>query len=242
MNFYEVKGIEAWISDLGGFELYQELPMESRMDFQSGQFYEAHVKYPLAAPAKVLELVNYDPEDESQTVFKITKFTKGTQGQTQFPIKSLNLRSDERLYILAGKPRTVIVLGYVESEWLEARKEKLVLCLPIASFKRRHTTEQIISIQLFEIEHLFYIKPVKAGPNLESAARFELIQPIQVGDLQPVKNANGSCFKLSSSGFKLLLNHLTKYLSGGPLDKELDKEISAFRDLMSEELRTSQSR
>ena len=237
MDSYEIRGMKEWISDLGGFQLYEELPMGSRMDFQNGQFYEAHVKYPLVAPPKVLELVSYDSEEESKTTFQITTFHRDSQKQTEFPIKSLNLRSDERLYILTGKPRTVIVLGYVESEWFEISKEKIVLCLPIASFKRRHTPEQIISIQLFEMPHLFYIKPLKVGPYLESAARFELIQPIQTGELQPVKNVSNFPFKFSHYGFKLLLNHLTKFLSNKPLDGELDKEIMAFRDLVREEMR-----
>ena len=76
------------------------------------------------------------------------------------------------------------------------------------------------------------------GPNHEGVARFELIQPIQAGELQPVTNSNRVPFKLSSGGFNLLLNHLAKFLSGEPLDKELDKEISAFRDLVKQELET----
>lgn len=241
MSYYEIRGLREWISDLGEFELYEDLPMKSRLDFQNGQFYEAHVKYPLVAPPIVLQLENYDPMDESNTIFKIAKFDKNSQRQSQFPMKSLNLRSNERLYILAGKPRTVIVLGSVKSEWLEAREEKIVLCLPIASFHLRHTMEQIISIQLFKIPHLFYIKPSDKGARKESATRFELIQPIQVGELQPVKNAHSSVFKFSSYGFKLLLNHLAKFLSNKPIYEKLDQEVTAFRDLIEEDLEASKT-
>ncbi len=236
MAYHKIRGIKDWIDSLIGFELYDELPMGSRLDFQVGQFYSAHVKYPLVSPPKVLELQNYDPIDESKTTFKITNFDEKAQAQSQFPIKSLDLRSNERLYVLAGKPRPVIVLGNVESEW-RGKKDKIVLCLPVASFHTQHTSDDIISIQLFEIPHLFYIKPSRKGTFLEGAARFELVQPIQKGELQPVKNANRSIFKLSSDGFKLLLNHFVKFLLNNPISYKLDSEITAFRDLIREELK-----
>jgi len=242
MNYYDIRGLKEWINNFGGFELYEELPMRSRIDFQNGQFYKAHVKYPFVAPPKILELENYDPENESKTTFKITKFDQNSQRQSQFPIKSLNLHSDERLYILAGKPRPVIVLGYVENKWLGVEKEKMVLCLPIASFHLRHTVEQIVSIQLFEIPHLFYSKPPKNGVHLESAARFELIQPIQIEELQPIKNIHNRPSKLSSYGFKLLLNHLAKFLSNKPIYEKLDEDITAFRNLIREELETQRAK
>jgi len=237
MSLYEIRGLREWIDDYGNFELYEELPLKSRMTFQLGQFYKAHVKYPLVAPPKVLELEKYDPLDESKTTYKIKKFDAESQSQSHFPIKSLNLRSNERLYILKGKPRTVITLGYIETEWHEQEKDKLVLCLPIASFKPRHTVEQIISIQLFEVSHLFYIKPSPKGANKEGAARFELIQPIQSGELQPVKNTHNSPFKLSSCALKLLFNHFAKFLFGKPLYEEIEGEIAAFRDLIREVLK-----
>ena len=79
MNSHKIRGLRQWIDDFGEFELYKELPMGSRLDFQNGQFYEAHIKYPLVAPPKVLELENYDPEDESKTTFKITNFDQNLQ-------------------------------------------------------------------------------------------------------------------------------------------------------------------
>ena len=237
MTHYGIRGVRDWIDNILGFELYDELPMGSRLDFQVGQFYCAHVKYPLVSPPKVLELENYDPIDDSKTTFRITNFDEKVQAQGHFPIKSLDLRSDERLYILAGKPRTVIVLGNVESEW-RGKKDKIVLCLPVASFHTQHTSDDIVSIQLFEIPHLFYIKPSRKGAFLEGAARFELVQPIQKGELQPVKNASNSIFKLSSDGFKLLLNHFVKFLSDNPISHKLNSEIAAFRDLIREELKT----
>jgi len=242
MIHYEIRGLRDWIDNILGFELYDELPMGSRVDFQTGQFYSAHVKYPFVSPLKVLELENYDAEDEGKTTYKIASFDEKVQAQSHFPIKSLNLRSDERLYILVGKPRTVIVLGNVESEWLKKnnkKKDKIVLCLPVASFHEQHSADDIVSIQLFEIPHLFYIKPAKKGAFLEGAARFELIQPVQIGELQPVKNSNNLPFKLSSDPLKLLFNHFLKFSYGVPLSSDLDSDIGAFRDLMKQDMQTS---
>ncbi len=240
MTHYGIRGVRDWVDSLLGFELYDELPIGSRLDFQVGQFYSAHVKYPLVSPPRVLELQNYDPIDESKTTFKITSFNVNAPTQSQFPIKSLNLKSNERLYVLAGKPRTVIVLGNVESEWLKKKnkkKDRIALCLPVASFHFQHTVQDIVSTQLFEIPHLFYIKPVKKGPSLEAAARFELIQPIQIGELQPIKNINHLPFKLSSDALKLLFNQFLKFSYGVPLSTALDSEIIAFRDLIREDLK-----
>ena len=233
-----IRGIKDWIDGPGlcGIDLYDELPLGSKNDFQVGQFYATHIKYPLAVPTKVLELARYDPTNEENTSFRITNFNKNSTGQTQFPVKSLNLKSDERLYVLAGKLRTIIILGYVESEWIVGQKEKIILCLPIASFHRQHTFEHIISIQLFEVPHLFYIKPSNKGPYSEGSARYELIQPVQTSELQPVTNSNNLPFKLSSSAFKLLINHLIKFLYGKPLDEKLEEDIKAFHDIIREDL------
>jgi hypothetical protein len=236
MEFYDIRGLKEWINDLGEFELYEELPIGERMKFHRGQFYTAHVKYPFSAPPMVLEIKEDDSDSEEDITFTISEYDKDSNEQTHIPIREIGLRSNERLYILKGKPRTVIVLGYVESAWFASKKEKLVLCLPVASFKVRHSFEDITAIQLFQIPHLFYIKPVLGGPDREGAARFELIQPVQVGELQPITNSKNLPFRLSSRGYKLILNQIAKFLCNVPLDHELEKDIKAYQELMNDEL------
>lgn len=235
-NPYEIRGSSYWISDLGGFDVYEELPLGDEMAFKPGQFYNTHIKYPWSGATKVLELENKDPENESKTTFVITDYKKDSDKQSNFPIKSLNLRSTDRLYILAGKPRPVIVLGYVKSDWLENTEEEIILCLPISSFKYHHTPENILYIQGFNFSHLFYLKPVPKGIYYESAARFELIQPIQKDELRPITNSNKNPFKLSNYTFKLLINHLFKFLYRKPFDEDLEKELKVYSEILTEEI------
>jgi len=228
------RGID-WIID----EVYEELELQERMSFKIGQLYRAFVKYPLTPP-KVLQLEFYNPEKEEDTVFKITNYNPNDNLQMNLPLKFLNLQSDDRLFILQGKERPVIVLGYCETDWLynyrlnTGKVEKIVLCLPVFRFKDRHSQEYIIKTQAFLFPNLFYISPSSKGIIYESAARFELIQPIHKADMQPLKNANNKPFKLSDETLKLLWNHLSLFLSMTPLDEPLQQDIEAYKKLVLE--------
>ncbi|GFP19645.1 hypothetical protein HKBW3S03_01150 [Candidatus Hakubella thermalkaliphila] len=232
-------GVE-WISNISGFEVYKELELSERMSFQIGQFYLGPVKYPLTPP-KVLEIDEYDPVEEEKSTFRIASYNSNKL-QQQIPIKSLNLRSEDRLYILQGKLRPVIILGYCDADWLYDPMtkggiwEKLILCLPIFTFKARHSQDYVVKIQIFEIPNLFYIKPSNKGVTEESAARFELIQPIHKGDLQPLKNLNERPFKLSGDTLKVLWNHLCIFLTARPLFEELQKDLQAYAELIKEKI------
>lgn len=233
------KGVD-WISDIVGFEVYEELDPSDRMSFQIGQVYLAPVKYSLT-PARILEVQHYNPEKEEETTFKIAHY-KPNEPSQEIPLKSLNLKSDDRFFILQGKRRPVIVLGNAEADWLFNFKlnsgptEKLVLCLPVFTFKERHTQEYVMRIQAFSIPNLFYIYPSPKGFPKEGAARFELIQPIHKGDMQPLRNINNRPYRLSDYTLKLLWYHLTSFLSIGTIDESLKKDLQAYQELVLEEL------
>jgi len=232
------RGVD-WISDIAGFEVYEELEMQDRMFFKLGQVYFAPVKYPLTPP-KVLQPEVYNPEKEENTVFKITNYSPDSPSQ-EIPLKFLNLKSDDRLFILQGKRRPVIVLGCCEADWLFNQKlslgsvEKMVLCLPVFTFKDRHSQEYIVKTQAFLFPNLFYIDPSPKGIRQEGAARFELIQPIHKADMQPLKNVYNRPFKLSDYTLKLLWNQLSIFLSVTPLDKLLQEDLKTYQKLILEE-------
>jgi len=236
------KGIE-WISDIAGFEVYEGLELRDRMSFEVGQVYLAPVKYPITPP-KVLRLEpeSYNPEREEDTQFTMTNYETASADQ-EIPLKFLNLKSDDRLFVLQGKKRPVIVLGCCESDWLYNHKlgsghtDKLVLCLPVFTFKDRHTQDYIIKIQAFLISNLFYISPSPKGIHLEGAARLELIQAIHKADMQPLKNVNNKPFKLSNYTLQLLWNQLSLFLSMTPLDESLQRDLKAYQELALEKLK-----
>jgi hypothetical protein len=232
------KGID-WISDIAGFDIYEELEIKDRMSFKPGQLYSAPIKYPLTPP-KVLQLESYNPEREESTTFGISNYDPSNPLQ-EMPLKFLNLKSDDRLFILQGKKRPVIVLTCCDVDWLyntsfkSGIKEQMVLCLPVFTFKDRHTQEYIVKIQAFIFPNLFYLSPSSQGIFHESAARFELIQPIHKGDMQPLKNVNNKPFRLSDNTLKLLYNQLSIFLSISPLDESLQQNLMAYQQLVFEE-------
>jgi len=228
-----------WINDIAGFEVYEALEIQDRMSFKVGQVYFAPVKYSLTPP-KVLQPEGYNPEREEDTTFKITNYNPNTPSKDVPPLKFLNLKSDDRLFILQGKRRPVIVVGCCEADWLHSQKlssgpiEKMVICLPIFTFKDRHTQEYIVKTQAFLFPNLFYIAPSPKGIHQEGAARFELIQSIHKGDMQPIPNIDKKPFKLSDYTLKLLWNQLSCFLSMSSLDETLQKDLKAYQKLVLE--------
>jgi len=221
-----------WIDDLCGCDFFENIPYGSE-DLHIGQFFEGHIKYPFFTSPKVLELDRYDQENELNSIFKIVDYNPSSIGQRMRPIRQLNLRSTDRLYIIPGKIRTVILLKIIENIWIEDEIINMALCLPTSSFKDYHSRDFVIKTQLFDFPQFFYIKPSENGAKAESAARFDLLQFIPLANLKPVKNeTSDSCFMLSTFIMKLMFNHMSKFIFGEPYDVALDEEIIAFRDII----------
>jgi hypothetical protein len=230
-----IRGIEDWIDYYCGCDFYEEIP-ETDQSFHLGQFFKGHIKYPLVSSPKVLELEQFDPRNEMNSIFRIAEYNPESANQRKWPIKQLNLRSTDRLYIVPGKVRTVILLKIIENVWMEDETIKLALCLPTSSFKPYVDTKFIINIQLFGFPQYFYIKPCEKGAREESVARFDLIQYVCLDHLQPVQNdKTNSNFKLSLKMLKILFNHLSKFAFNAPYNEVLEQEIKAFRDIMLKE-------
>ena len=238
MSTYEIRGFETWIDFCGDFELYTEIPCTDT-NFHVGQFYTAPIKYPFSHGPKVLQLDNYDSTNELNTTFSIVDIDSNEKKQSNFPIKQLNIRYDERLYFSVGKIRTFILLKVIENIWITNQVEHLALCIPIASFKEHHHDRRhIVSIQLFQMPQYFYLKPSEYGIYSESSARFDLTQYVHSNDIKPVTNRNKQFFRLSDDMIKLLYNHLCLYFFNEPLDTSLCDEINAFESIMMKEKET----
>ena len=217
------------------WEFYDLLGPRESWAMRPGQLYSAHVVYAQHWPT-VVQVVNYDPLDERNSVFRIKPYSEGDE--RHYPIHSVGLREDEMWYVYTGKKRLVVVLGYVESEWLSKdRPQKVLMCAPVFGFQSRHTQEMVIRTQAFDYPNLFYLPPEPRGCYEESAVRFEMIQPIMKGYLQPFRSplANKPVV-LSDTAYRFLITHLVNYICGEVVDEQVHEDIRAYRDLLLESL------
>jgi len=231
------RGIDGWIDEICGQDFYEEIH-NSEEHCHVGQFFKTHIKYPFTLSPKVLEVESFNPANELESVFKIVDYNPESDTQRMRPIKQLNLKSTDRLYISAGKIRTVILLKIIENSWMESESAKLALCIPICSFKPWMDTSLIVRTQLFEIPQYFYIRASESGARSESVARFDLIQYVCFDHIENVFNdRSNSRFKLSSFSLKLMFNHLSNYVFEKPYDDAVNQEINAYRDILKDEIK-----
>lgn len=123
-RFYELK------TTPGGGPLPNILP---------GQIVYADLVYPNVPPwiAEVIGL------DSGVTVtYKIRRVDPANPTAPHFPIRDMNLRSEENLYLLKGKPRPGVVLQTVTSDFYNPRNpEPYASIIPCYTFKEKHTQE-----------------------------------------------------------------------------------------------------
>ncbi|MEN2994232.1 MAG: hypothetical protein ABDH19_02650 [Thermodesulfovibrio sp.] len=96
-----------WITDIAGVPFYEEL--ENINELHVGQLCYAHSIHYSWLPSKVLSFEKYDPTDESGTTFRDYD---NEEEYLHPPLRFLNLKSDEKLFIFKGKKRTVITLCF----------------------------------------------------------------------------------------------------------------------------------
>ena len=139
-------------------------------------------------------------------------------------------------YIYTGKIRPVIISGYVESKWF-GTMQKVFLCAPVFSFKPRHSQEYIIKAQAFSYPYLFYLPKNPNGCYEESAVRFELIQPIMKGFLNPYLDLiDKKPVSLTKDAYWLLLNQLSKFISEKPIDEQIEENTRVYQKLLLESI------
>jgi len=206
---------------------YQEYPSTERLNFHPGQIYSALICYPADRP-QVLTVENYDPKEERVPLLLANYSAKQPP---HYPVASLGLENDEVLAVHKAKKRPVIILGSIAAEWLVGKNpQKLYLCAPIFSFKQLHSQEFVLRVQAFCYPNLFYLPFASPGLPDESAVRFELIQPVQRGALQPwTSYPKGLPLALSEDAYGYFLNHLSQFLLGRPSEEFLDDLMAQYR-------------
>ena len=87
-----------------------------------------------------------------------------SQKQHHFPVKSLNMGSDEHAFVLVGKMRPAIVLIEDTTQWAKSPAENLALCIPLYR----------VSKAKFLPEFCFESASVPIPEQILLARRFEL--------------------------------------------------------------------
>jgi hypothetical protein len=216
---------------------YEVLRKEQNWDFLPGQLYWAHVVYPETYPI-VLKLISYDPINEKKTLFAMRYYNPGDE--RHYPVKELNLREGELLYVLKGKKRLVIVLARVESEWYKIEnRDECFLCAPVFSFKEHHSQEMVIRTQALLYPSQFYLPPDTNGCPNESAVRFELVQPVIRNSLDPFwcSAQKQQPVRISSEVYWVLLCHFLKFLNGKILDERTAEYMNFYSEYLMDEFR-----
>ena len=227
-------------------EQYWELLCEKyykRVDSKSavgdpspGQLVIAHTTYPPPDPW-IVKVISYNPSDLSRCKYEMKKYQDGDR--SHMPVAELQLRSDENFYVYKGKERPLVVIGSVKSEWGNALKpDHLFLCVPMFTFKDRHSDVFRSEIQAFGYPNLFFLPKALEGCAEDSVIRLELAQPITRRALRNVV-ADGHAVALSEESFALLMAHLARFWLRRDIDSEICETIDCYRELIFDAIKKS---
>lgn len=196
-----------------------------------GQLVWTHQIYPTAQPY-IVDVTGYDSRDASNNTYVIRRVAGG-DARTHFPIKELNLRADENLYIMYGKKRPAVVIQTVEAAFYnQVNPEPYVLVAPCFTFKDKHTAEFRARIAALKFPHLFFL-PNHAIGGTQGVIRLEHLQPVAAAGVEPRFHQTKQCF-LSDEAWAILQHRLSLFLNGKGLDDELEKDLQAYSDCVME--------
>ena len=200
---------------------------------QPGQLALAHQVSPESHPL-IVEVKGYDPRDETLTSYVVKRHDPDNPPKSHFPIKELNLRSDESLYLMRGKLRPAIVLQTVSTDFYNiSNPEPYVWVAPCFTFKDKHKPSYRCRVAALELPHLFYLQAHHHGCKEPSVLRFEHIQPVAAAAVQPTFIDGKQSF-LSETAWAILQHQLHKFITGKLLDEDIEETLQAYRKLIAE--------
>jgi len=229
--------------DLGGSPFIEWI-FDNPVGFVPGQFCSTVVWY-VKRKRWYLEEHKYKPDDEPNSTWFVRELHKDfPPSNTSFVMKFFELEKDERLITTNSKIRPVILLSRKLSDWWNpinvSRHVPYWLCLPLFSYKERHSQEYVLKHQRLLDPAVFYIPShysSNPGINAESAARFHALQMVTEDQLVPLKcycsleNKKMSLpFKLSPLGLRLVLYHFYKGLDIFPELNDSEAEYALFKE------------
>lgn len=156
------------------------------------------------------------------------------QKENHFPVKSLNMGSDEHAFVLKGKIRPAIILVEDTTQWAKSPAENLVLCVPLFRVaKPKFLQSFVLKSQAFLYPSKFYVPSDTIFGIEEGVARFELMQAVHQFAVRPFPDGKKPAM-LTDEFFSLLRMHLTKFL-GGALATEDQDTLDVYGQLILEE-------
>ena len=203
---------------------------------------------------EILTLIEdkYDPIREEESTWKIANFRDGTRHDRfpHRPYKLFQLETADDLMILKCKIRPVLVIKKIESDWRIPYKyfSSNWLCLPLFSYKNRHSQRYVLSDQKLEVPHRFYFPFGNPGLDEECAGLINELQCIPQANLYPKK-----CFcsigdpkmnrpiRLSDKAFQAVNGHIASLLPEITVSGESLEWYDFFKELVNEEIGTISS-
>jgi hypothetical protein len=193
-----------------------------------------------------LEEVAYNEVNEELSTFKISKFASSPGRRLHNrPYKIFQLEVDEDLMVLKCKTRPVVIVKGIQCDWRNpfSRFSKLWLCLPIYSYRDRHSQRYVIEDQKLAVPHRFYFPPGIPGLDHEGAGLLNELQFIPENNLTPYK-----CFRdeddggvdrpirLSEDAFHAMVGHLAELFPDVDITGYSKTRYDFFKELVNEEI------
>lgn len=191
----------------------------------------------------------YDSIDESNSTWKLSNFSSGKSEKRlpHRPYKLFQLESDDDLVVVKCKIRPVLLIKKIISDWTHpnntARMFNTWLCLPIFSYKPRHSQKYVITDQELKRQHHFYFPPGTPGLDHESVGKLIELQFIPERNLTPFKkmceigniNMNRPVC-LSEKAFHAVLGHTVGFFPSIEISGESKEWYDFFVELAREQI------
>jgi len=198
---------------------------------------------------EILTLIEnkFNPIDEESSTWKIAQFKTGNKKSRlpHRPYKIFQLETDDDLLVLKCKIRPVLLIKKIESDWRFPGKYVLDswLCLPLFSYKTRHSQHYVISDQKLQVPHRFYFPRGNPGLEEEAAGLINQLQCIPQPSLYPVKcfcdveEPNmGKPIKLGKKAFNAVVGHIAQFLPEVDVSGDSLEWYRFFKEIVNEEV------
>lgn len=243
-----LKGVEDVYENCCGGSFYEWIfpSVEGTISpLQSGQICSTPVWFNDDKALTLVE-VDYYSLDERRSTWRLGEFSEGTRDERlrHRPYKTFQLESDDDLLVVKCKIRPTIAIQKVSCDWRFPGNRALLhhtwLCLPIFSYKNRHTQDYVLQDQSLDRPHHFYYPPGTPGLDNESVAKLIELQFVPEANLTPMRKMceikqphMARPFKLVEDAFNAVLGHLSQILPR----IEISGEIQEWYELFVAEVR-----
>jgi hypothetical protein len=189
----------------------------------------------------------YDPINEEYSTWRLATFEDSTAKKRlpHRPYKLFQLETEDDLLVIKCKIRPVLVISKVETDWKVPYNKffRFWLCLPLFSYKPRHSQRYVLDDQALKTKHRFYFPPGNPGLDEESAGLINEIQFIPEKNLSPFKSFCDKenppmdlPIKLSDEAFHAVIGHIANILPDINISGESLEWYKFFRDLVNEQI------